>query len=127
HRSRYVVDGCWPCDLDDADAAGSLLYKLFNGVFQGDPDGPQKVDLIGEMIAAAALGLATKLPAPKAFVLHGATADNGKSQILELLRHFLPAEVVAAVPAHKLQDEKYLAQLEGCFLNACDEASSADA
>lgn len=127
HRVRYVINGTWTVAIDENNVKTSLLCRLLEGVFLGDPDAQAKVDLVAEIGAAAALGLATDLSEPKAIVLYGATAGNGKSQILDLLRGIIPREVVAVVPAQKLHDEKYLVQLAGRLLNACDELSTATA
>lgn len=123
HRVRYVLRGRWPTEPSETDVKASLLHRLLCGVFCGDRDAQAKINLIGEVLASAALGLATSLVQPCAVVLHGATAENGKSQILDLMRGFIPQEVVAAVPPHKLSDEKHLVQLAGRLLNACDEMS----
>jgi P4 family phage/plasmid primase-like protien len=59
--------------------------------------------------------------------LHGRTAENGKSQILDLMRGALPEEAVSSLPLHRFGDEKYVIQLAGKNLNASDELSSAKA
>lgn len=126
-RSRYTLAGRWPAGHDDETARASLLIRLLSGVFKGDRDAQAKINLLGEVMASAVLGKATRLKQPCALVLHGATAENGKSQILDLMRFFLPKEIVSAIPPHKLPDEKHLVQLAGKVLNASDELSSAAA
>jgi len=61
---------------------------------------------------------------PKAIVLKGATAENGKSQVLDLIRGLLPAGAVASIPLGKMGDVKYASALAGKLLNASDELTS---
>ena len=60
---------------------------------------------------------------PRAVVLHGKTAENGKSQILDLARGLLPASAICCVPAAKMGDERHVIGLVGKLLNASDELS----
>ena len=64
----------------------SKLGLLLAGVFRGDEDAEQKVAFLQEIAGAVAIGYATKLRQPKAIILAGATAENGKSQVLEVFR-----------------------------------------
>jgi len=59
--------------------------------------------------------------------LEGNTAENGKSQILDLFRGLLPSEAVTSIPAAKMSDERFLVRLVGKHLNASDELSGAEA
>lgn len=127
HRCRYVLRGRWPSEISDEKAERSLLSALFRGVFFGDTDADKKIDLVGEVAAGAALGIATRLVQPRALVLFGAAAENGKSQVLDLMRQMLPVEAVSAIPLHRFGDDKYLIQLAGKILNASDELASAKA
>ena len=68
HRCRYVLRGRWPPTIPDEQAEQSLLSTLLRGVFLGDTDSDHKIDLVGEVGAAAALGMATKLVQPRAIV-----------------------------------------------------------
>ena len=65
------------------------MSTLLRGVFLGDTNSDHKIDLVGEVAAAAALGMATKLVQPRAIVFWGQTAENGKSQILDLIRDII--------------------------------------
>jgi phage/plasmid-associated DNA primase len=129
HRQRHVIAGKW--DKWTAEGAedppeGSLLHTLLNGCFVGDPDIEDKVCLVGELAGAAATGCTTKLKQKKAFIFKGPSADNGKSQILDLFRAMLPEAAVGAVPPNKFADEKYVIHLlRGKLLNARDELTSA--
>src|SRR4029077_11019547 len=83
--------------------------------------------LLAEVAGAVALGYGTKLRQPKALILEGKTAENRKSQVLDLLRGLLPNEAVASIPAAKMGNERFLVGLVGKHLNASDELSGADA
>lgn len=73
------------------------------------------------------LGYATKLRAPKAIVFYGPTAENGKSQVLELFRSLLPESAASSIPIHTLGDERHAPKLAGVMLNASDELSGSKA
>jgi P4 family phage/plasmid primase-like protien len=128
HRQRHVIAGKWDkwmAEEAEDPPEGSLLHGLLHGCFAGDPDIADKIRLVGELAGAAATGCMTKLRQKKAFIFKGSGADNGKSQLLDLLRAMLPAAAVGAVPPNKFGDEKYLIHLRGKLLNARDELTSA--
>ena len=127
HRARHTLLGRWPIEISDEDAQNSQLARLLGGCFAGDPDSEDKIGLIAEIAGAAALGHATRLTEPKAVVLKGETAENGKSQVLDLLRGLLPKDAAISIPLGKFSDEKYLVHLSGKLLNASDELTSASA
>jgi hypothetical protein len=66
-------------------------------------------------------------PAPRAVVLKGECAENGKSQVLDLARGILPATAVCTITPARLGDERHIVALAGKLLNASDELSSATA
>jgi hypothetical protein len=66
----------------------------------------------------------TRLLQPRAVVLHGRTAENGKSQILQLARGLLPANAICCVPASQMGDDKHVLGMVGKLLNASDELSA---
>jgi len=135
HRCRHVLRGSWnsgwladeetifvtlkPLDL--------LLARLLEGVFLGDADGKEKRQLLAEIAGAAALGYGNKLRQPKAIILEGKTAENGKSQVLDVFRGLLPPQAIASIPAAKMGDQHFVVGLVGKHLNASDELSGADA
>jgi phage/plasmid-associated DNA primase len=137
HRCRHVLKGAWqtgwPCypeavfQILGAGDAELLLPRLLRGVFLNDPDAQEKRQLLAEIAGAAALGYGSKLRQPKAVILEGKTAENGKSQILDLFRGLLPPGAVASITAGKMGDERFLVGLVGRHLNAADELSGADA
>jgi P4 family phage/plasmid primase-like protien len=135
HRCRHVLSGFLKETLGrDADGIfrfgqmlNLLLGRLLDGVFRGDEDAFEKRQLLAEIAGAAALGYRSKSWEPKAVILEGKTAENGKSQVLDLFRGLLPSNAVASIPAAKMGDERFLVGLAGKHLNASDELSGADA
>jgi phage/plasmid-associated DNA primase len=57
-------------------------------------------------------------------VLHGRSAENGKSQFLDLARGLLPPSAICSVPASQMGDEKHVLGLVSKLLNASDELSA---
>lgn len=127
HRCRHVIQGRWPVDSTDEAWSSSLLAHLLRGCFKGDPDAADKVNLLGEVAGAAVLGKGTRHLRPKAIVLKGDTAENGKSQILDVIRGLLPPNAVSALPLGKMGDDRFVCGLIGKLLNASDELTSAAA
>ena len=130
HRQRHTIAAEWDKWLDEAaedPPHDSLLYRLLDGCFGEDSDFEDKARFAAEMIGATASGCITRLPRPKAVICHGPKAENGKAQLLDVLRAMLPARAVTSIPANKLGDDKYTVQLVGKLLNACDELTNASA
>ncbi|MGG5890589.1 DNA primase family protein, partial [Falsiroseomonas sp. HC035] len=127
HRQRHILPGVWPCAWSDLRKQSSLLTRLLDGCFKGDEDQRAKVDLLAEVAGIAALGRATCIAQPKALVLKGPTAENGKSQILNLLRSLLPTTAVASISPSRFDDRTFTCHLAGKLLNAPDELASSDA
>ena len=136
HRQRHVLPHSWAppeADEDEEDGdddltyvdapSGSLLHALLEGVFRDDPDALEKKVLLQEIAGVAALGYSTRMTTPRAIVLWGKTAENGKSQVLQILRGLLPESAVVTIPADKLADERYLVRMVGKLLNTSDELS----
>lgn len=127
HRQRHVLPGSWQPDASSEPPDGSLLQRLLAGVFRGDDDATDKVRLIGELAGCVALGYATRLREPKAIVLHGQTAENGKSQILDMLRSLLPKTGNCSISPQDFRDERHRIGLVNKLLNATDELGGAGA
>ena len=127
HRQRHTHPGRWDKWADEEaldPPAGSLLRRLLDGCFGGEPDYADKCNLLAELAGAAAAGLATRLPQPTAFIMFGEKANNGKSTALDLLRSTLSPDAVCAVAANKFSDERHVIRLPGKLLNAPDELAS---
>jgi hypothetical protein len=71
------------------------------------------------------LGYGPRLTKPKAAVLAGKTAENGKNQFLDPIHGLLPPGAVSSLPLGKFGEDRYVVQLAGKLLNASDELSSA--
>lgn len=123
HRCRHTLPGHWFPGLPGTPPKDSLLQRFLTGSFMGEPEAQAISELLAEICGSAALGYATRLTQPRAIVLLGQTAENGKSQFLDLARGLLPASAVCSVPAAKMGDEKHLIGLSGKLLNASDEMS----
>jgi P4 family phage/plasmid primase-like protien len=127
HRCRHTLPGRWSTGMQTQPPQGSLLQRLLDGVFRDDDDREVKINLLAEIIGSAALGCATRLRQPRAVILKGETAENGKSQILDLARSLLPPSAICSVTAARMGDERHIVGLIGKLLNASDELSSAQA
>jgi putative DNA primase/helicase len=127
HRCRHVIPGNWPVEISKNDFETSKLLHLLRGCFKGDEDAYYKIALLGEVAGSAVLGHGTHLMKPKAVVLKGVTAQNGKSQVLDVIRGLLPDNATSAIPLGKLGDDRYVCGLAGKLLNASDELTSAAA
>ena len=126
HRARHVMNAEWHADVDWTWEA-PLLNALLDGCFNNDADKAGRIALISELCGCAALGNATKLAQPKAIVLHGPGANNGKSQILDLIRGNLPQDAISAVPPSKFDLDPMIMRLRGKYLNAVDELGTSHA
>ena len=129
HRCRSVIDAEWhpdkPFTLDRLE--GSLLHHLLFGAFKGDPDGGEKIRFLQELAGVVVAGYGTRMKKPAFVILWGATADNGKSQYMNLIKKLTPEDASASILPSKFHDEKYLVGLEGKYLNTCGELSTSDA
>jgi P4 family phage/plasmid primase-like protien len=119
------LPGRWHPGASGHPPEGSLLARLLDGVFKGDAEANKKLALLSEVCGSAALGYATRLIQPRAVILFGKRAENGKSQILDLARGLLPASAICCVPAARMGDERHVIGLVGKLLNASDELSAA--
>ena len=125
HGRQHILSANWPPCWSRL-RQRSLLKQLLTGCFAEDPDIDAKIDLIGEVAGAIVLGCASTLRDAKAFILLGESAQNGKSQILEVFRGLVPPEASVSIPLALLGDQAHLAQLQGKMLNAVDELDPRD-
>jgi 5S rRNA maturation endonuclease (ribonuclease M5) len=124
-RFRFTINAEYHLHTESHPPEGSLLHKLLYGAFLGDPDATDKIHLISEMLGAAAFGLATRVKQPKAFILLGESANNGKSTIAALFRALLPEGSVSSISPAFFNDEKRIINLAGKAANVADELSAA--
>lgn len=130
HRHRHVVQVEYHPNrerLHDILLGETLLGTLLNGSFAGEPDAIDKWSLLAEVAGVAAAGAAPLMAEQKAVILLGETAENGKSQFLNVMRGLLPDSAVCSMSPADFQDEKNRMALAGKLLNATDEISSANA
>jgi P4 family phage/plasmid primase-like protien len=127
HRQRHVLPGRWKPSSRGKPPRRSLLHKLLSGCFKGDPDGDNKKAVLQEVVGAAAAGIATRVTEPKALVLWGDQAGNGKGQIADAMRGLLPKDAVSAVSPGELGDQHARVDLANSLLNISDELSTAHA
>lgn len=119
HRQRHLLPGSWQPGAKWNNA--SLLNTFVQGCFGENSDCAQRILLMGEVFGATALGITPELLSPKAVVLFGPLAANGKSEFLKLARGLLPPSAVSALPPSKFNNDAMLAQLVGKLLNCADE------
>jgi len=124
-RFRFTIPAEFNLDADMIPATGSMLHTLLEGAFRDDPDAADKMWLVAEILGAAAFGLATRMPQPKAFVLHGESANNGKSTIASLISCLLPAGSVSSIKPAQFADDARIVNLAGKAANVADEISGA--
>jgi P4 family phage/plasmid primase-like protien len=102
-----------------------LLDTLFTGCFGAEFE--EYGSLILQMYGASICGVGTRLKEPKAFILYGQSAANGKSTIQEVLRRILPHHAICSISPGDMDKEQYLAKLIGASANLSDELSNAAA
>ena len=128
HRQRHVLPVSY-ADFSQYGASDfylpgdSLLARLLYGSFGEDPNGEDKISLIQEIFGCAISRFSTKLKKSKFVLFYGASANNGKSQFLDLLASLLPPDVVTSIPVEEWCDEKYRVSLRDSVLNIVAELS----
>ena len=122
---RHVLEMSWHKNPVQSDA--DLLNTLFKGCFGGNPEANELKCLVLQIVGVACSGATKLLKEPKAFICYGQSGANGKSEILNLIRAFLPKSSVAAVAPERLNREQHLATLAGKMANITDEIASARA
>jgi len=120
-RRRHVVRGRWSPEARGQPHAESLLARLLTGSLGDDALGIGLAELLGEAAGAALFGIATQVREPVALFLHGPSAANGKSQILDLLRGVVSPMAAVSIPPAAFDDPRERVRLLGKTLNACDE------
>ena len=98
-----------------------LIDQLLNGVFKDDPEKIEKIALIEELLGLALFGGTMSLPRPKAVVFIGPSAENGKSQVLEVITGLVPVAFKSNLSPAQMGDEKLVLALDGARLNHADE------
>lgn len=120
HLQRNVIKCNWLPDITEEFTGYTRV--LMDGCF-GEPDTELK-NLLLEIIGSTILGVSTRMKAPKGIVFFGATASNGKSTILSLIRLILPRSATCSIPPSDFEREQSLATLVGKIANLTDEISN---
>ncbi len=123
-RIRWRIDTPWSGDICHKAPAGSLLATFLGGIFADDADRDVKTDLLAEIAAAALFRMATKLKEPKAIILKGETAANGKSEFIQMVRALLPAGATSSIPIDRFSHDRHIVHLNSKLFNAVDELSA---
>ena len=121
HRNRYVLACDWNGELLTEPPEGSMLRRLITGCFQDDPEADLKQALLQEIAGGALIGVTTSLASPKAIILLGERAGNGKSQLIDMYRGLVPSHAIAALSPAQFSDERLVVALFGKVLNLADE------
>ena len=120
HLQRNVIKCNWLPDITKEFTGYTRV--LLDGCF-GESDKELK-NLLLEIIGVTILGVSTRMKAPKGIVFFGATASNGKSTILSLIRLILPRSATCSIPPSDFEREQSLATLVGKTANLTDEISN---
>ncbi len=126
-RQRHVMPGRWEEGTASEPSEDSLFHKLLSGCFKDDPDADEKIALLQEVTGCAASGHGTRLKAPKAVTLLGPGAQNGKGQILDVMRGVLPPSACCSVSPSEFGDQHARIELKGKLLNTSDELGTSHA
>ena len=126
HRSRHMLPGSWrPVSNPDL-PKDCLLSRFLKGLFRDDADAAEKQALLQEVAGAVVAGLGTRLRQPKAVVLYGRSANNGKSTVLDLLEGLLGAAACSHVSPHRFDQPNAAIAMRGKLLNTSAELTTAD-
>ena len=125
HKMRHVLEITWTGEVLEQPPKHSILFQLLNGCFTGDDDAEEKIAFLAEVCAAAVLNYGTRLSEPKAVLLYGPSAANGKSTLLDLFRQLIPTDAQTSLTPYQMNDERLRVFLSGAMLNAADELGEA--
>ena len=125
HRQRHTIEAKW--SPNNKELIVGYLKMFLEGCFKDETDKNGIIKLLFQILGVGCCNYSTKLSSPKAFVLFGPTAMNGKSQFLNLFKAFLPVSSYASIPPSSFKQEQYLADLVGKSINVTDELSGTKA
>jgi phage/plasmid-associated DNA primase len=124
HRQRHVLSANWHSAAPSTPPETSLLAKLLSGAFKDDPEAEAKIWLAQQVACIAVLGHSTKLIRPKAIILYGKFAENGKDQFLTMYEGLLSTEAVSHIRPEDFNDDSKVRTLIGSLLNTSGELSA---
>lgn len=125
HRCRHMLPGRWTGETAKLPKE-ALLSRFLEGLFRDDEDAAQKRALLQEVAGAVVAGLGTRLGQPKAIVLYGRSANNGKSTVLDLLEGLLGPSACSHVSPHRFDQPNAAIVMRGKLLNTSAELTTAD-
>jgi len=120
-RNRYFLDCDWPEEGLKSAQSGRLLEGLLEGCFRDDPEVFEKRQVLQEVAGACLINPIEALTSPKAVVLYGSRAANGKSQVLDMISGLVPDGALTSLTPAQVGDEKQVGALDGAWLNIASE------
>jgi len=133
HRCRFTLPFHYNSDLinvvlnekhGDWINENRLLRKFFYGCFGKDVDYFEKCRLIAQILGFTALRYNVRIAQPKFIVLYGAMANNGKSEMIHLLKNSLAPNDVAEIDPKDFSCKRYRMGLRNKRLNLTAELTN---
>lgn len=106
---RYVPEKCKDHPMFD---------KFLRSIWGHCPDYADRVQALREAMCATFFGMGPSFA--RAILLYG-IAGSGKSQLLEIVKHLLPDQVISYVTPYKFDDKFEVTELSKSLLNVCGE------
>lgn len=100
--------------LDDCPKFKKMLYSFWGK----DSDCADKIQALREAFAVTIFGYGPSFA--RAILLYG-IAGSGKSQLLNVISHLLPQEVISCVPPYSFETNFEVVSLATSYLNICGE------
>ena len=133
HRCRFTLPFHYNPDLikivlnekhEDWINENRLLRKFFYGCFGKDVDYFEKCRLIAQILGFTSLRYTVRIAQPKFIVLYGAMANNGKSEMINLLKNSLAPNDVAEIDPKDFSCKRYRMGLRNKRLNLTAELTN---
>jgi P4 family phage/plasmid primase-like protien len=121
-RQRFCIPAEWQPGA--CVTPSPLTEQFFSGIWNDRNASAAGRRVLEEILGVALAGLSTELKSPKAFVLHGSSGANGKSQFIKLLQGILPSNAHSAISPSDMGKEQFLVELVGKTANLANELSS---
>lgn len=95
-----------------------MFDKFLRSIWGHCPDFNERVQALREAMCATFFGMGPSFA--RAILLYG-LAGSGKSQLLEIVKHLLPNQVISYVTPYKFDDKYEVTELSRSLLNVCGE------
>ena len=95
-----------------------MFDKFLRSIWGHCKDFEERVQALREAMCATFFGLGPSFA--RAILLYG-LAGSGKSQLLEIVKHLLPDQVISYVTPYKFDDKYEVTELSRSLLNICGE------